>query len=208
MDIIDKIRYQQAQANLPLGDAPPTHAPVMLYIGCIDARLDPVDDIGIEQGKALIYRNVGAVVAGLDEQGNPLHLSEAASVEFAVNVMKVRHIVVSGHTSCGGMDACLRGEMTDQMKLIAEYLKPLEDLRNDVVAHHTHENHDTRARILEERAVRQSLKNLLTYPFVKEAVDAGRLWLHGWVIDTATKHISELNQKTGQFQAMTAPIHK
>lgn len=208
MDIIDKIRYQQAQANLPLGDTPPVHAPVMLYIGCIDARLDPADDIGIEQGKALIYRNVGAVVAGLDAQGNPLHLSEAASVEFAVNVIKVRHIVVAGHTSCGGMDACLHGINTPDKKLLGEYMKPLEELRDDVVARHHAESHDTRARILEEGAVCQSLGNLLTYPFVREAVANGALHLHGWVIDTATKHISELDQKTGEFKGMTAPIRK
>ena len=201
-DIMQKIRQRQALALVPRTDKPAKHQPEMLYIGCIDARLDPVADIGIEQGKALIHRTIGAVVAGLDEQGKPRHLSEAASVEFAVNVMKVKHIVVSAHTNCGGLGTCLRGDNKPETSHLTEYLEPLLPVREAVLEHPGEE--EAHAHAMEEGSVRQSIDNLRTYPFVAEAEKRGELQLHGWVIDTATKLISEMNPQTLQFKPMAA----
>src|SRR5688572_27675034 len=95
--IIDRIKAKQS--NQPVLDLnPPRHRPEMLYIGCIDARLDPIDDIGIPKGKALIYRNVAALVRPAQGQGGiidgdaaimsgeiPESVSIGAALEFFIN---------------------------------------------------------------------------------------------------------------------------
>jgi carbonic anhydrase len=170
----------------------------MLFIGCIDARLNIANDIGIPYGAALIYRNIAALVAGTHGDDDPTHVGEAAALEFAVNVMGVKDIVVMGHTDCGGISACLHG--APGMTHVMQYLAPLADVRTEVTA----QGGDMMAlaRRMEQAAVRQSVANLATYRPVTEAVAAGRLSLHGWVINTATKRIFEMDHASGVFHLM------
>jgi carbonic anhydrase len=170
----------------------------MLFIGCIDARLNISNDIGIPYGKALIYRNIAALVSGTRGEDDPEHVGEAAALEFAVNVMGVKDIVVMGHTDCGGINACLHG--APGMHHVMQYLAPLQDARSEVTAQGG--DMTALARKMEQAAVRQSVANLMTYDAVARAVAAGQLVLHGWVINTATKRISEMDRETGAFRLM------
>lgn len=172
------------------------HEPEMLLIGCVDARLDPKTDIGIPRGKSLIYRNIAALVAGKDG-GAGDRLSVAAALEFAVNSMHVKKIIVMGHTGCGGIAAYLKGDHEDTHH-IYDYLKPLESLR---VKGQTDEE---QARNMEKAAVVFSLQNLMSYDAVSKAVAAGNLQLQGWVIDTGNRLIWEHDPKTGKFRPMGA----
>ncbi len=204
MDTIEHIRQQQKGLTSPETLTPPRHEPDTLLIGCIDARLKPNLDIGIPEGKALIHRNVAALVRGAPDPSDDAGSSVWASVEFAINVMHVKHIVVMGHTDCGGIRACLEGNHTHDTQGIRKYLKPLEGAREDVVAR----GGDTvaQARAMEQAAVRQSINNLLSYEVVSKAVADGKVDLHGWVINTGTKRISELDLRTGRFSPMAEGI--
>lgn len=178
------------------GNTPPAHEPEMLLIGCVDARLDPTKDIGVKHGKALIYRNIAALVANKDSGAGG---SVAAAMEFAVGHMKVKKIVVMGHTNCGGIRALIEGQHhhTDHIRT---YLKPLEEVRKKAVD--KGESIEEQARDMEKAAVTYSLNSLLSYPIIKEAVAEGRLELHGWLLDTGNKLIWEMNHKTGDFQPL------
>jgi carbonic anhydrase len=102
VDTIEIIKQFQAQKEY--SDAPaPTHNPEMLLIGCVDARKDPISDLGIPKGKSLILRNVAALVHPEHEK----RLTESAALAFAVREMKVKHVAVMGHTDCGGIRAAL-----------------------------------------------------------------------------------------------------
>src|SRR2546423_1266076 len=118
---LSRIRRAQREAPLLENLQPPPHEPEMLLIGCIDARLN-ITDIGIPYGRALVFRDVAALVAGMSGDGDAEHLSEAAVLEFAVNVMRVKDIVVMGHTDCGGIRACLYGDITPDTQHIHKYL--------------------------------------------------------------------------------------
>lgn len=189
-----------SESNLPQMGVygAPEHRPEMLLIGCVDARLDPHADIGIPKGGALIYRNIAALVAGRDG-GAGDRLSVAAALEFAVNSMHVQKIVVMGHTACGGIRAFLQGDNEDT-HYIRDYLMPLEQVRLEAVQ--KGETEDEQARDMEKAAVMFSLENLLTYDVVSEAVEAGKLRLHGWLLDTGNKLIWEMDAATGQFRPM------
>lgn len=199
-DVIDYIRACQNEMTLPENDAPPVHEPQVLLIGCVDARLSIHKDIGFPDGSTLIYRNIAALVSGNEEgQGR---ISEAAALQFAVDVMKVKHIVVMGHTDCGGIRACLNEKDFEHTQAIRDYLKPLAGVREEVVARGGSEKEQRSA--MEMAAVHNSLANLMTYPVVARAVEEGRLEIHGWVINTGTKEICELDKETGQFVSMRA----
>lgn len=199
-------RLGYSQIHLPvLGiEGIAEHKPEMLLIGCVDARLDPKSDIGIPRGKALIYRNIAALVAGKDG-GSGDRLSVAAALEFAINSMHVQKIVVMGHTGCGGIAAFLQGDHEDTHH-IYDYLKPLEQVRVEAVR--KGETVDEQARNMEKAAVAFSLENLMSYEVVMAAVQAGKLQLQGWVIDTGNRLIWEMDPVTGKFNPMGAGIKR
>ncbi len=176
----------------------PEHNPEVLLIGCVDARLDPIADLGIPKGKALIYRNIAALVHGKSDSDDHSHMGEEAALEFAINVMRVRDIIVMGHSDCGGIRACLDG--AHQHVAIHNYLQSLDDVRAEIIRSGGGDTQQARA--MEEAAVCQSMRNLRSYEVVKTALGEGRLQLHGWIIDTATGIIKELEHATGDFFTM------
>lgn len=195
-----------SDGNPPLlgGYGTPEHNPEMLLIGCVDARLDPKTDIGIPRGKALIYRNIAALVAG-QNGGEGDRLSVAAALEFAINSMHVQKIVVMGHTNCGGIRTFLQGDHEDTHH-IYEYLKPLEHVR--IEAAKKGEGPEIQARNMEKAAVVFSLENLLTYEVVQQAVKQGTLQLQGWVLDTGNRLIWEMDPETRAFHPMGARVSR
>ena len=197
-DIIERIRKLQAGISVPDDAVPAPHRPEMLFIGCIDARLDINIEIGIPYGKALIYRNVAALVSGTKGDDDTEHVGEAAALEFAVNVMNIKDIVVMGHTDCGGINACLHG--VPGARHIMQYLSTLDGVRSEVTSQAG--NIAQTARKMEQAAVRQSVANLMTYDAVAQKVASGQLTLHGWVINTANRRISEMDLVTGLFHPM------
>lgn len=196
MDIIEHILRKQQRLQVPADAVAPPHQPEMLLIGCVDARLDIIDDIGIPKGKALVMRNIAALVAGAHEE-SAVRPVEAATLEFAVEVMKVKHIAVMGHTDCGGIRARLEGL---NMPNIKQYLASLEPAHQQVLERGG--NKKAQARRMEQEAVRLSLQNLRTYPAVASAERKGDLKLHGWVIDTATQLLYVLDEQKGAFAPM------
>lgn len=206
MDVIDFIRARQAGMPEPESDIPPEHKPQFLLIGCVDARLSIHKDIGFPDGSTLIYRNIAALIGGKHPAEGVERISEAAALEFAVDVMKVKHIAVMGHTDCGGIKACLNGAHDEHTQSIRKYLTPLNETREAVVAHGG--NIEAQARAMEEAAVRQSVANLMTYPAVAKAVAEGRLVVHGWVMNTGSGRLSEMNPDTGKFTPMKNNMHR
>lgn len=212
--IQDWLKNHPVQPNLA------EHRPEMLYIGCIDARLDPINDIGIPKGKALIFRNIAALVrraAGSEACGGdvdvsggeiPESTSMGAALEFFINHLPapedgVKHIVVSGHTLCGGIRACLHNATKPEDKYLPTYLSALKDVRSEVLAKHAGHSAEEQAHALEQGSVRMSIENLMTYEPVRQAVEAGKLQLHGWIIDTQTQKIFEMD-KQGNFLPITS----
>jgi carbonic anhydrase len=143
MDIIQQIRNRQAQSLFPSFEITPEHKPDMLYIGCVDARLAIDSDIGIPQGKAMIFRNIAALVPKCTSNRDsvkshhiarnddiPEDISIGATLELYLNTIPnhngyKKQIVVSGHTNCGGIKACQHG--TGEHQDLALYLDGLKD---------------------------------------------------------------------------------
>lgn len=214
------IRNQKllAQRLMPL-DAP-KHQPRMLYIGCIDARLDPIGHIGIPMGEALIYRNIAATVSpapvmqgkeSAPETGDVLATGEfpdsvsiGAALELFIEKLPGKEgepkiITVAGHTKCGGLNACLH-KTAEPNSFLEKYLRRLEPARHAALARPEPSPEEA----LERESVKQSIDNLMTYNVVRKAVEDGRVVILGWVLDTRTALVKQYDPETNKLY----PLHE
>ncbi|MBA3060042.1 MAG: hypothetical protein FP829_02035 [Nitrospirae bacterium] len=113
--------------------------------------------------------------------------SVAAAIEFAVLSLKVKDIIVCGHSNCGAMQAIFKDEREfEQMPHLRDWLRLADSVRNIVLKYYPETSAEIRQRITEEENVLCQLHNIQTYPFVQEALNEGVLHLHGWHISATS----------------------
>jgi len=160
-------------------------APKVMIIACSDSRVDPATIFGSRPGEVFVVRNVANLVPPFETGGGRHGVS--AALEFAVTKLGVEEVVVLGHGACGGVNAALTRSLADTQLgeggFVADWIGLLDDARDKVAAEHGTGAEGQRA--LEQECVRVSLANLMTFPFVKERVEAGTLSLHGAVFAIA-----------------------
>lgn len=174
--------------------------PRVMVIACSDSRVDPAQVFDVDPGEIFVVRNVAALVPPFETtQG---HHGVSAALEFAVQFLKVREIVVMGHGMCGGCKAALtqsmHGEEPGRGGFIADWIEMLDDAREKVVAEHGTEGRPAE-RAMEQEGVKVSLANLRTFPCVAELESKGRLRLRGafFAISDGVLHL--LDEDTGEF---------
>jgi carbonic anhydrase len=175
-------------------------SPEALVIACSDSRIDPGIVMRAEPGDIFSVRNVAAMVPRYQADGRAHGTS--AAIEYAVTALKVQYIIIMGHALCGGVRALAesKGEMKIKKDFISRWISiggKARDLVRKIFPHASIEEH---ARILEKASILVSLKNLMTFPYVKEAVEAGKLQLHGWYFDFPNGKILEYNAQELRFK--------
>ncbi|MCA0870704.1 carbonic anhydrase [Seohaeicola saemankumensis] len=154
--------------------------PRAMVISCCDSRVHVTSIFGADQGEFFIHRNIANLVPPYQPDGD--HHGTSATVEYAVTVLKVAHLIVLGHSQCGGVQGCIdmcKGhapqlEAKDSfvgrwMDILRPRFENVSDIAGD----------DDQARAFEKQAVIASLENLMTFPFVESSVNDGSLSLHG-----------------------------
>jgi len=174
--------------------------PRVMVIACADSRTDPALVFDADPGEIFTVRNIAAMVPPFET--TPGHHGVSAALEFAVQVLKVREIVVLGHGMCGGCKAALsqslRGTEPGQGGFIADWIDLLDEARDEVVARHGTEGREAE-RAMELAGVKVSLANLRTFPCVAELENRGRLKLRGafFAISDGVLHL--LDEESGEF---------
>ncbi|MHC0052230.1 carbonic anhydrase [Actibacterium sp. D379-3] len=154
--------------------------PRAMVISCCDSRVHVTSIFGADQGEFFIHRNIANLVPPYEPDGD--HHGTSAAVEYAVRVLKVANLVVLGHSSCGGVRGChdmcsgAAPELEEKTSFIGRWMDILRP-GYEAVAHIADPAEQMRA--LEHQAILMSLSNLMTFPFVREAVEAEELSLHG-----------------------------
>ncbi|OCC00774.1 carbonate dehydratase [Labrys sp. WJW] len=179
-------------------------SPEVLVIGCCDSRVSPEVIFDAGPGELFVVRNVANIVPPY-EAGGQFHGTSAA-LEFAVEALKVKHIVIMGHASCGGIRSFAEkraplssGDFIGKwMSIIAPAVDTLEDPGET-----PSEDYITRLALA---AVEQSLANLMTFGSVRRRVDAGELQLHGAYFGIASGHLLVRDPETRRFEAVVADI--
>ena len=187
----DYQRQRDRWSTLAEGQAPP-----VMIIGCCDSRVDPSQIFDVGPGEAFILRNVANLVPPF-EQGGGLH-GVSSAIEFAVTGLNVRHIVVMGHASCGGIGAALAGgdQGAEGRSFVDDWMRLVKEQRDAICADDSIEDKQL---ALELAGVVQSLANLRTFPYVAEREAAAKLSLHGCHFGIAAGRLSVLDEETGRF---------
>jgi len=175
--------------------------PKTMVIGCADSRVDPATIFAAGPGELFVLRNVAAVVPPCEEQGQ--YHGTSAAIEFAVTGLGVADIVVLGHGLCGGVQAAF--ELADR-KPVGRFIGPWVELLTPICAavngRMGREGADQKQREAEHLVVLQSLGNLMSFPFVADAVAAGRLALHGAWFSIAEGALLWHDDSTGTFERL------
>jgi len=174
--------------------------PKVMLIACSDSRADPSDIFNAYPGEMFVLRNVANIVPPVDPTEG--YHGTSAAIEFAVNVLKVEALVVMGHESCGGIAGCLAGMGHDpDAGYVGKWVSIINDVRDRVLARNLPEDQVTFEMELE--GVRQSLTNLMSFPFVRDAVESGRLSLQGAYFSIIKAHLLMSNEN-GDFEVIDA----
>lgn len=169
--------------------------PEVMIIGCADSRVDPTDIFNAYPGEMFVARNVANIVPPYEQ--DEAHHGTSAAIEFAVTVLKVKVIVVMGHESCGGVAGCLSGMGDEPVdSFVGSWVSLLNTARDRVVARVSDEKKQQTE--LEFEGVRQSLGNLMTFPFIRDAVAKGDLSLQGAYFSIISAKLL-MADETGRF---------
>ncbi|WP_420413243.1 carbonic anhydrase [Roseibium sp.] len=177
--------------------------PDVMVISCCDSRVTPEGIFNVGPGELFVVRNVANLVPPYEDTEGQHGTS--AAIEFAVKGLKVKHIVVMGHGQCGGVKA-FRENANDPMatgEFIGRWIKLLEPAAISMACMPVDKSDDPQL-AMEYAGIRQSLKNLVTFPFIEEAVQSGALNLHGAWFDIGSGELRVMNSETERF-ASAAP---
>lgn len=175
--------------------------PEIMLIGCCDSRVSPEVIFDAGPGEMFVVRNVANLVPPCDPDAETLHHGTSSAIEFGVNGLRVKHIVVLGHAACGGIRAFHdKPEPLSQGDFIRKWMAQIEPVADRVGPPTGDRNADLKR--LELAVVEESINNLLTFPFVRQAVEQGELELHGAYFGVATGLLFLRDPKTGKFNAV------
>ena len=179
-------------------------SPSIMVIGCVDSRVSPEVIFDAAPGEILVARNVANLVPRYESptEEDPSHQhGTSAALEFAVRALKVRDIVVLGHAFCGGIKAYASDEAPlTASDFIGRWMSQIAPAADAIAA--PKDDREGYLRQLEFASVELSLRNLMTFPFVKTAVEEGVLKLHGAYFGVASGKLLVRNERTGQFEAV------
>lgn len=175
-------------------------APQVMVIACSDSRVDPAQIFDVDPGEIFVVRNVAALVPPFET--TPGRHGVSAALEFAVQFLNVREVVVMGHGMCGGCQAALtrdlHGNEPGKGGFVAHWIDMLDDVR-EPIARDLGTSGREAERAMELAAVKVSLANLRSFPCVREKEADGTLALRGayFAISDGVLHL--LDESTGEF---------
>jgi carbonic anhydrase len=169
--------------------------PEGLFITCSDSRINPNLLTQTNPGDLFILRNAGNLVPAYgDGRG-----AEAATIEFAVTGLGVKHIVVCGHTLCGAVKGLLHPEMLENMPAVRAWLSHAEAARRVIEENYSHLTGEEKLTAAIEENVLMQVENLRTHPSVRARLAKGELSLYAWVYKLQTGEVFQFEHDRGQF---------
>ena len=170
--------------------------PLALFVTCSDSRIDPSRLTQTRPGELFIQRTAGNIVPPYGS----VHGGEAATIEYAVSVLKVRDIVICGHSHCGAMAGLLDPQSIEKLPAVKAYLEHAEATRRIVEENYGHlTDPEKRLTLTVEENVLVQLESLRTHPSVAAAIGRGQLKIHGWVYKFETGEVFAYNPDDAQF---------
>lgn len=173
-------------------------SPEALVIACSDSRNDPALLMSSEPGDIFVVRNVAAIVPPYGPDEN--YHGTSAAIEFAVKGLKVRDIIILGHANCGGVRELASGAACAQkFEFLSRWIEIGATARDAVEKGLADASPEIRLRALEQAVILTSLNNLMSFPWIRTAVEAGEMRLHGWYFDMLNGKMLSYDFDQGYF---------
>ncbi len=196
-----RFRHRQFIPNADRYEELATHgqSPDVMIICCSDSRMDPETIFNAGPGELFVVRNIANLVPPYETSGKFHGVS--AAIEFAVLNLRVKHLIVMGHSGCGGVKAAIDQSTAIQTeaKFVSQWMSLLDSARLRVLASHQTASQADKTRALERESVKVSVSNLRTFPFVGKLEEEGALSLHGTYFEIGSGTLSVLDQSRNEF---------
>lgn len=176
-----------------------TQKPHTLFIGCADSRVVPNLITRTRPGELFTVRNIANIVPPYRVSGE--YAATTSAIEYAVLVLKIDTIVVCGHSNCGGCAAInLPDEEMEELPNVRKWLEISREVRGRVDRQMTTGTPEEREWLTEQVNILVQMKNLLTYPYIRERYQNGDLNIYGWYYLIETGEIYNYNDGKGEFE--------
>ena len=173
-------------------------SPEALFITCADSRIETAMITQTGPGDLFVCRNAGNIVPLHDDYTDGM----SASIEYAVAVLQVPHIVVCGHSGCGAMAGAMAPDKLDSLPLVKDFLCQCQPAVDHVKANSDGKSDEEKMAMLIEQNVLLQLENLKTHPSVAKRLEAGDIMLHGWVYDIKMGDVVAYDENKKAFVAL------
>jgi carbonic anhydrase len=184
-------KNKELYAKLALAQTPKS-----ILIGCCDSRVDPAIITDCNPGDIFVVRNVANLVAPYGPDSNCHGASSA--LEYAVKVLKVENIIILGHSKCGGI-AALMDQSVEKFEFLGPWMNPAKKALEKVMLKHSDTSSAACKVDCETAAIFQSMRNLYSYPWIKERIDNGELEVSGWYFDIETGDLKKYCKFQDEF---------
>ena len=173
-----------------------------MMIACCDSRVDPAIVTDCDPGDLFIVRNVANLVPPSEQDST--HHGTSAALEFATNNLEVENIIIMGHANCGGIKALWDddGSGEAQTQFIHRWVSIAKPAKDWVFNHLSQSSNENKIKACEQRAILESLANLMTFGCIREKVEQGSLTLHGWYFDIPKGQLLCFDPQTGAFEVV------
>ncbi len=172
-------------------------SPEVLFITCSDSRIDPCLITQAQPGELFVMRNVGNIIPAYGAADS----AEGAGIEYAVQAVGIKDIIICGHSHCGAMKGLLQiSALSEQMPLVYDWLKRHgEATRRLVLDNYVGLEANNLLKIAIEQNVLTQIKNLETYPAIRSKLHSGQLNLHAWIYEIESGTVFAYNAELRQF---------
>ena len=181
--------------------------PKVMMVACSDSRVHPAILTRSALGELFMIRNVANVVPPFEkDHGEGTYHGTSAAIEFAVNHLHVEHIIVMGHSGCGGIQSLMDQSTVDdtqEFSFIRPWMKIVEEASDFTEQEKVTMSQQSRTYVCEKRAILISLNNLVSFPWVSDSIKEGKLKLHAWYFDIKSGNLSEYNMDKEEFEEVT-----
>jgi carbonic anhydrase len=169
--------------------------PETLFVTCADSRIVPDLILQTQPGDLFICRNAGNVIPRAGEPAGGV----SATIEYAVEVLRVRHLIVCGHSDCGVIRALMNPGGLAELDSVRDWLQHVEPAWSYVDEVERNAGELTRHTALTHANVLVQLDNLRTHPYIQRATGEGRLRVHGWYYDILSGRIERYDEQAAKF---------
>jgi carbonic anhydrase len=168
--------------------------PEVMVVSCCDSRVDPALILQCDPGDLFITRNVANIVPPYETDKG--HHGTSAALEFGICYLNIKHLIILGHSQCGGIDALLNSENLKQNDFITRWVSLIKTDTSNV----------QNANEFAKQALIHSYENCLTFPWIKERVTHKNLFIHLWFFDIKESQILAYSFTDKRYRKLTSAI--